>query len=194
MTIDEKISVLEAVLFASGDPVEITRLAQVCQTEPDILPKLVTLLSDRYQDTGSALEVLRLGESYQLATKPQYADAIRAAIETKKNTPLSPAAMEVLAIVAYNQPVTKSFVEHIRGVDSSSVVNSLVEKNLLEEAGRLDIPGRPVAYRTTENFLRCFQMASLDELVPLDNQTEQLSFEDLETMTATEPEDGKDGC
>ena len=92
---------------------------------------------------------------------------VKLAAETKKNAPLTPAAMEVLTIIAYNQPVTKSFVEHIRGTDSSSVVNSLVEKGLLEEAGRLDVPGRPIAYRTTPVFLRCFGFESLDDLPPL---------------------------
>ncbi|MFA5659511.1 MAG: SMC-Scp complex subunit ScpB, partial [Oscillospiraceae bacterium] len=87
--------------------------------------------------------------------------------------------MEVLTIVAYNQPVTKSFVEHIRGIDSSSVVNSLVEKELLEEAGRLDIPGKPIAYRTTNAFLRCFRLSSLAELPPLSGKNEQVSFDDV---------------
>ncbi|MFT3951073.1 MAG: SMC-Scp complex subunit ScpB [Oscillospiraceae bacterium] len=179
MQLDEKIAVIEAVLFASGEPVETARLAQVCEVEAEFVPRLVRLLSDRLENGGSAFEVLKLGESYQLATKPLYAPYIRAAIETKKNAPLSPAAMEVLAIVAYNQPVTKSFVEHVRGVDSAAVVNSLTEKNLLEEAGRLDIPGRPVSYRTTDNFLRCFKLSSLCELPVLENQSAQLTFDEF---------------
>ena len=100
-------------------------------------------------------------------------------METKKAAPLSPAAMEVLTIIAYNQPVTKGFVEHIRGIDSSSVVNSLVEKNLLEEAGRLDVPGRPIAYRTTSTFLRCFQLGSIDDLPAIPNSDGQVSFDEI---------------
>ena len=102
-----------------------------------------------------------------MCTHPAYATVIQRAVETKKAAPLSAAAMEVLTIVAYNQPVSKSFVEHVRGVDSSSVVNTLVEKELLTEAGRLDVPGKPVAYATTPHFLRCFGLQSLDELPPL---------------------------
>ena len=97
----------------------------------------------------------------------------------KKNTPLSPAAMEVLTIVAYNQPVTKGFIEHVRGIDSSSVVNALVEKNLLEEAGRLDVPGKPIAYKTTSTFLRCFQLQSLDNLPAPPSNDGQVSFDEI---------------
>ena len=100
-------------------------------------------------------------------------------METKNNSKLSQAAFEVLTIIAYNQPVTKGFVEHVRGVDSSSVVNSLVEKGLLEEAGRIDVPGRPIAFKTTSNFLRSFKLKSLDDLPPLPNQERQVSFDDV---------------
>ena len=102
-----------------------------------------------------------------MCTREEYAEYIRSAIEYKKQIPLSNAAMEALTVIAYNQPVTKGFVENVRGIDSSSVINSLVEKELLEESGRLDVPGRPVAYKTTENFLRCFGLSSLDDLPPL---------------------------
>ena len=101
-------------------------------------------------------------------------------MENKRATTLSPAAIEVLTIVAYNQPVTKSFIEHIRGIDSSSIVNSLVEKDLLEEAGRLDIPGRPISYKTTNTFLRCFKLSSIEELPPLPSHNDQVSFNDVE--------------
>ncbi len=141
--------------------------------------KLVQLLVDRYESTGSALTVLKLGNSYQLAVKAEFFDYVRAALESKKNTPLSPAAMEVLTIIAYNQPVTKGFVEHVRGIDSSSVVNSLVEKNLLEEAGRLDVPGKPIAYKTTSAFLRCFQLSSLNDLPALPDSDGQVSFDEI---------------
>lgn len=179
MKINEGISVIEAILFAHGEPIETEKLCTAAGIEEDTLLKLMPLLMDRYESTGSALTVLKLGTCYQLAVKSDYIEYIRAALETKKNTPLSPAAMEVLTIIAYNQPVTKGFVEHIRGIDSSSVVNSLVEKNLLEEAGRLDVPGRPIAYRTTSAFLRCFQLSSLDELPPLPNSEGQVSFDEI---------------
>ena len=179
MKINEGIAVIEAILFAHGEPIEAEKLCSAAGIEEDTLIKLIQLLGDRYEAEESALTVMKLGNSYQLAVKADFIDYVRAALETKKNTPLSPAAMEVLTIIAYNQPVTKGFVEHIRGIDSSSVVNSLVEKNLLEEAGRLDVPGKPIAYRTTPAFLRCFQLTSIDDLPPLPNSEGQVSFDEI---------------
>ena len=179
MKINEGIAVIEAILFAHGEPIEAEKLCAAAGIEEDTLIKLIQLLGDRYEAEESALTVMKLGNSYQLAVKADFIDYVRAALETKKNTPLSPAAMEVLTIIAYNQPVTKGFVEHIRGIDSSSVVNSLVEKNLLEEAGRLDVPGKPIAYKTTPAFLRCFQLTSIDDLPPLPNSEGQVSFDEI---------------
>ena len=179
MKINEEISIIEAILFASGEPVEIQRLSEAAGIDTDTVEKIVQLLNDRYETNESSMQVIRLADSYQLCVKEQYIDYIRAAMETKKAAPLSAAAMEVLTIVAYNQPVTKGFVEHIRGIDSSSVVNSLVEKNLLEEAGRLDVPGKPIAYRTTSAFLRCFQLSSIDDLPAVPNGDGQVSFDEL---------------
>ena len=167
MKLTDKSAALEAVLFACGDPVDPERLAAAVGVEKGVLSQLADNLNEAYEENGSALTVLRLDGLFQLATRAEYYEHIKLAAENRKNTPLTPAAMEVLTIIAYNQPVTKSFVEHIRGVDSSSIVNSLAEKNLLEEAGRLDVPGRPIAYRTTPVFLRCFGLNSLDDLPPL---------------------------
>lgn len=167
MKLTEKAAVMEAVLFACGDPVEPEKLAAAVGVEKGALSQLADSLNDSYENNGSSLTVLRLSGCYQIAVRSEYSENVKTAMENKKNAPLSPAAMEALTIIAYNQPVTKSFVENIRGVDSSGVVNSLVEKNLLEEAGRLDVPGRPIAYRTTPVFLRCFGLSSLDELPEL---------------------------
>ena len=128
MQLEEKISIIESVIFASGDPVSTERIAEAAGVEEENIDKFVKLLNDRYESVGSALIVLKLDNFYQLTTRKKYAPYIRIALETKKNAALSQAALEVLTIVAYNQPVTKSFVEQVRGVDSSSVVNSLVEK------------------------------------------------------------------
>ncbi len=179
MKLQEKISVIEAILFASGDPIEADKLAEASGVTQSEAVKLVKLLSDRYDETHSALCVLKLGTAYQLAVKREYDEHIKAALEQKRAVPLSQAAMEVLTIIAYNQPVTKGFVEHVRGIDSSSVVNSLLEKNLLEEAGRLDVPGRPIAYKTTDAFLRAFQLSSLDELPSLPDADGQVSFDEI---------------
>lgn len=190
MKLNEGISIIEAILFASGEPVEAERICAAMVIDEDMLVKLIRLLEDRYESNRSALTVLKLGNCYQLAVKSDFIEYVRAAMETKRMTPLSPAAMEVLTIIAYNQPVTKGFVEHVRGIDSSSVVNSLVEKNLLEEAGRLDVPGRPIAYKTTPAFLRCFQLSSIDELPPLPESEGQVSFDEI-LITDEEREDIK---
>jgi len=153
---------LEAVLFASGEAVEAQRLAKLFSVNADDIRRLVDVINDDFEDFP--FEVRRLGDSYQLLTKAQYADIIRQALEAKRNAPLSPAALEVLAIVAYNQPVTRSFIEQIRGTDSSSVLSSLVAKGLVEERGRLEIPGRPLSYGTTAAFLRCFGLQDIEAL------------------------------
>ncbi len=186
MKLTPKAAAMEAVLFACGDPVEPERLASAIGVEKGALSQLADMLDDAYSENQSSLTLLRLGGSYQLAVRTEYYDCVKAAAENKKNAPLSPAAMEVLTIIAYNQPVTKSFVEHIRGIDSSSVVNSLVEKGLLEEAGRLEVPGRPIAYRTTSVFLRCFGLSDIDDLPPLPGHVKE-DFEPL--LTDISPDD-----
>ena len=134
-------------------------------------------------DVEFPLELRRLDASYQLCTRPVYAGEIRRALELRRNTPLSAAALEVLAIIAYNQPVTRGFVEQVRGVDSSSVVTSLVEKGLVEEAGRLELPGRPISYRTTAAFLRCFGLGSLDDLPDVSGADEEPPPEEDDQLT-----------
>lgn len=186
MRLNEELSIVEAILFASGDPVEKTRLSQASGIEEETVEKIINMLNDRYEETESAMMIIKLSDSYQLCVREKFIDYIRAAMETRKAAPLSPAAMEVLTIIAYNQPVTKGFVEHVRGTDSSSIVNSLVEKNLLEEAGRLDVPGRPIAYKTTAAFLRSFQLTSLDDLPAVPNGDSQVSFDELLIKENTE--------
>lgn len=179
MQLDEKISVIEAILFASGEPIEADKLAYGAGVDDSDIHKLIAILNSEYVERGSALEVLKLESSYQLATREQFAPYIRAALESKRSATLSPAAMECLTIIAYNQPVTRSFVEDVRGVDSSGVISTLLEKELIEEAGRLDVPGKPVTFRTTANFLRCFGLASIDDLPPLPSDNSQITFDDV---------------
>ncbi len=185
MQIEYALGALEAVLFASGEPMEIARLAEALQMDTDTVRRLADLLTEQYDKRGSGLQLMLLGGALQLTTRSEYAEPIRAALEVKRNTPLSNAALETLTIIAYNQPVTKGFVERVRGVDSSSVVNTLTERGLLEEAGRIEIPGRPVTYRTTAQFLRCFGLQSLADLPPLPNAEEP-------TMFDMQPEDALD--
>lgn len=164
---NEKLSAVEAILFASGEPVDELRISKVVGVDKSIVSSLVKTLNERYSDCQSAINIIHIDNGYQMCTKKEYAEYIRSAMEYKKQTPLSNAAMEALTIIAYNQPVTKSFVENVRGIDSSSVINSLIDKGLLEEDGRLEVPGRPVAYKTTDVFLRSFGLASIEELPPL---------------------------
>ncbi len=171
MEIKEKLGIIEAILFASGDPVEIYRLSEASGVDISTLSSMIKVLNERYTDSGSALCIKRLENSYQICTREEFAPAIRKALETKRNTPLSNASMEALTIIAYNQPVSKSFVEKVRGIDSSSVINNLVEKGLVEEAGRLDVIGRPVVYRTTTVFLRTFGLSSISDLPPIGQTT-----------------------
>lgn len=168
------IPAFEAVLFASGEPVETERFCQIFETDPEMVDGVMKMLSDRLLDRQSAIRLLKLESSYQLASAKEYAEYIRAALDLRRKAPLSQAALEVLAVIAYNQPVTKAYVEQVRGVDCSGVVSTLVEKDLLEERGRLELPGRPLLYGTTANFLRCFGLSSLADLpdVPADETVE----------------------
>ena len=162
----------EAILFAAGEPVPAKRLAEALETDTATVAKVVDLLSDELDERGSGVCLKRLGDRYQLCTRSEHSDAVRKVLEIRRNTPLSQAAFEVLAVVAYNQPVTKAFVEQVRGVDCSGVMGSLAQKGLIEERGRLDLPGKPIVYGTTPAFLRCFCIESLDELPPLPGKEE----------------------
>lgn len=178
MDIQKLSAVVEAILFAGGEPVELDRICEAADAVVSEVQEAIKLLGEKYSE-DSGIELLKLNDSYQLATKQEFAPYIKSALEIKRSSVLSPAAMEALTIVAYNQPVTKGFVESVRGVDSSGVVNSLVEKGLLAEAGRLDLPGRPIAYVTTDNFLRAFKLSDISELPPLPEQTGQITIDEI---------------
>ena len=174
---------VEAILFASGEPVELDKIAEVLQIEPEVCEQIILNLSAKLDENNSGICVLKLNNMYQLSSRTEYADVIRDVLELRKNTPLSPAAFEVLAVIAYNQPVTKSFVEQIRGVDCGGVIATLCQKKLIEEKGRLDLPGRPLIYGTTSDFLRCFSISSLDELPELPEKNideEKQTIEEIE--------------
>ncbi|MBR6739944.1 MAG: SMC-Scp complex subunit ScpB [Clostridia bacterium] len=167
MTKNECLAALEAVLFASGEPIEIERLCLALESDQTVVCGLLNELGDSLEAEQRGLRLVYLENKVQLCTKQDYADVIRTALETRKTPMLSNTAMEVLAIVAYRQPVTKSYIEQVRGVDSAYTVGSLCDKGLIEEAGRLEVPGRPILYKTTDNFLRVFGFSSIKELSPL---------------------------
>lgn len=158
---------IEAMLFAAGEPVEAARIAEILELDVENVTKMLASLADIYEERNSGICLIRIDGKYQLCTKEEYADDVRKLLEIKKNTPLSQAAFEVLAIIAYNKTVTKNFIEQIRGVDCSGSIANLVQKGLIEEKGRLDLPGRPLVYGTTDRFLRCFSLNSLEDLPDL---------------------------
>lgn len=184
---DEKLKpAIEAILFACGTPAELTKIAQALEIKEEKAEELLKSLMEDYSSRKSGIKIVRLGKSYQMCTEKEYAEVIRTVLDLRRNSPLSQAALEVLAIIAYNQPVTKAFVEQIRGVDCSGVVSSLVARELIEEKGRLELPGRPLIYGTTENFLRCFNVSEVSELPPLPqkNTDEEKSDESAEKNEA----------
>lgn len=172
MEVKEYKAAIEAILFASGEPVSVSRLTEVLELDGETTVRFADDLMNEINLRDGGIKMIRLDDQYQLCTRKEYADAVRRALDMRRNTPLSQAAMEVLAIVAYNQPVTKAFIEQVRGVDCSAVLQGLVQKNLVEEKGRLELPGRPLLYGTTPVFLRCFGVSKLSELPPLPQKEE----------------------
>lgn len=163
---------LEAMLFAHAEPVEIERLADALRLSTAETEELLEQLQKRYDEQESGLALLRFGpDRWQMTTRPYYGEMVKRILDTRRNAPLSPAALEVLAVIAYNQPVSRSFIEQVRGVDSSSTVTKLLEKGLIEEAGRLDLPGKPVAFQVTDTFLRVFGLGGLNDLPPLHDES-----------------------
>lgn len=175
------LAIAEAVLFAAAEPIEHTRLSIVLGTDSETTLQLLDVLMEKYEKEESGLCLLKLGSKYQLCSKKEYINEVRAVLDLKRNTPLSQAALEVLAIVAYNQPITKPYIEQIRGVDCSGVVSTLTQRGLIEEKGRLEVPGRPVLYGTTDNFLRCFSLSALSELEALPNVDKQILMSDIDS-------------
>lgn len=185
---------VESILFASGAPMERSKLAAALDIEPERLDALVDELREGYRRDSRGFDILELDGSYQMCSSSYYGEITKKALDHRRNAPLSNAALEILSIVAYNQPVTKAYIEQIRGVDCFYGVNALIEKGLIEEKGRLDAPGRPWLYGTTPDFLRCFGLHSLDELPPLprlempgDEIEGQQTFEDV--LQTSQPEE-----
>lgn len=177
--------IIEAVLFAAGHPMEYTKLADTLGTTPGNVRKIVADYAADYNADGipeRGVMLVTFPDSCQLCTKEEYGLLVRYALGIRRGGNLSASSLEVLAIVAYNQPVTRAFVDTVRGVDSSYTVSSLVEKNLIESCGRLDVPGHPHVYRTTDDFLRVFGLSSLDDLpeVPREEAAPDMGGEVIE--------------
>ena len=169
---EELLGAVEAILFACGEPIGMDKVAVALGVgEAEILED-AERLCEKFNTPDSGIHLLILENDLQFATNPAFIEPVRAALDLRRNTPLSQAAMEVLAVIAYNQPVTKAFVEQVRGVDCSGVIGSLTLKGLIEERGRLELPGRPLLYGTTDAFLRCLNIRSLADLPPLPKNEE----------------------
>ena len=181
---------LEAVLFAAGDSVSEGKLCAVLNCDKQTLRTAAQNLADYYDFNLRGIQLLKLDDRFQLASRADYAQAVRSTLETRKPQNLTPAALEVLAIVAYKQPVTKIYIEQVRGVDSAYTLSSLVDKGLVEDCGRLDVPGRPILYQTTETFLRAFGLSSVSQLPALESfgepDPQQMTFRELEEQNAAE--------
>ncbi len=171
---------VEAVLFAAAEPIEYRKLASVLGMDDEQILLTMDALKNKYNADDSGICLLQLADKFQLCSKKEYIDAVRAVLDLKRNAPLSQAAFEVLAIIAYNQPITKPYMEQIRGVDCSGVVSTLLQRGLIEEKGRLDVPGRPVLYGTTSDFLRCFSLNSLDDLPELPKTDKDILMSDVD--------------
>ena len=163
---------IEAILFAAGERIELSRLAMALETDENEVAAAADALADTLSFERRGIRILRLDSGYQMVSSGEMADYITKALETRKPPKLSSSQLETLTIIAYYQPATKAMVEQIRGVDSAYSVAALINKKLIEEAGRLNVPGRPIQYKTTPDFLRTFGISSLEELPPV----EKVSF------------------
>lgn len=164
MEMKEIESAVEGILFASGEPVQTERICVALEMDRETVEAVLQKLMDLYAYERRGIRLLHIEDSWQMCSAPDYADIIRKAFEIRKPAKLSQPALEVLTIVAYYQPTTRAFVDQIRGVDSSYTMGLLQERKLIEECGRLQVPGRPHLYRTTKQFLRAFHLTSLDDL------------------------------
>jgi len=178
---------IEAILFAAGERVEISRLAMTLEADEKDVEAAADALADELAFNRRGIRILRLEKGYQMVSSGEMADYITKALETRKPPKLSASQLEVLTIIAYYQPATKAVVEQIRGVDSAYSITALLNKKLIEDAGRLNVPGRPILYRTTPDFLRTFALSSLEELPeiekvdlgePLPEEPQQISMEE----------------
>ena len=159
---------IEAILFASGERIDIKRFCEVLEVDPDEVEQAADALSNTYAYERRGIRILKLEKGYQMVSAGEQSAYVTRALETRKPPKLSSSQLETLTIIAYYQPATKAMVEQIRGVDSSYSVAALLNKKLIEEAGRLNVPGRPIQYKTTPDFLRTFGLSSLEELPPID--------------------------
>ena len=184
---------VEGILFAAGEPVAIERIAAVLAVDSELISEIVERIQDKYSFERRGIRLVRLENSLQLCSSPEYANYIRLALETRKQPQLTKPALEVLAVIAYFQPVTKAYIEQVRGIDSSYTVGLLLERGLIEACGRLAVPGRPMLYKTSAAFLRTFGIETLDQLPELpetmDDDDGQLTIKNAIEVLQKQAED-----
>jgi len=180
---------LEAILFAAGERVEVSRLAAALETDEADIVDAANVLADELAFDRRGIRILKLEDGYQMVSSGEMADYVTKALETRKPPKLSASQLETLTIVAYYQPATKAMIEQIRGVDSAYSITALMNKKLIEEAGRLNVPGRPIQYRTTPDFLRTFGISSLEELPEI----EKVNFGEPIAQDEAQPQQGQEG-
>ncbi len=180
--------IIEAVLFAAGEPVETERLAKTAECDPSDIEKAARELMDTYAFERRGIRIVRLDHAYQMCSSGELSSYVTKALETRKPPKLSASQIETLTIIAYYQPATKAYVEQLRGVDSSYSVSALLNKHLIEECGRLNVPGRPILYRTTPDFLRTFGLESIEDLPEIEKM--QFGKRELPTEEIAETKEG----
>lgn len=168
MEISEIEAIIESIIFSSGDPVSLDKICEILELDKKTARSIMKNMMDSYNSSMRGIIIRQIDDKYQLCSKPEYFDYVSKLYQIRQKQALSQAAYEVLAIIAYNQPITKAKIEQIRGVNSDSAVSRLLERNLIKEAGRLDVAGRPRLYETTDEFLKCFGFKSLTQLPLLD--------------------------
>lgn len=184
---------IEGILFAAGEPVKTAKLAAVLEIDIQAVEEAVRILKYEYDTQERGFMIIDIDEGYQICSRPEYYNYIQVILGEQRRQALSNAAMEALAIIAYKQPVTRGQVEYIRGVNSDSAINRLSERGLIEECGHLDAPGRPILYRTTQNFLRCFGLSTPKDLPELDLSKLSPEYEQLSIAMDENPEiDGQE--
>ena len=183
---------VEAILFAAGEPIAGARMAAALDETAEAVNSSAQRLMDAYAFDRRGVRIVHLDDAWQMCSSGEFADAVARALETRKPPRLSQSLLETLTVVAYYQPVTKTYVEQIRGVDSSYSMTALQNRQLIEECGRLNVPGRPILYRTTPDFLRTFGLQSLDELPEIERMTLEVRPEEAEAMFAKCEADAKE--
>ncbi len=186
METKEITAIVEGVLFASGEPVTVERICAALEMDRETVEQVLRQLADYYAYERRGIRLIRMEDQYQLVSAPEYGEVIRRAFEIRKPARLSQPALEVLTIIAYYQPTTRAYIDQIRGVDSAYTVGLLLERRLIEECGRLQVPGRPRLYRTTKDFLRAFHLSSLEELPEMPGVDGQLRLGDDGEVIAPE--------